>query len=329
MKKPRRPMGWEDNDEVSFDEGGSEMNDLLDDEIIDLDDIVELPEGELEDDDRMDVDVEVLDLDSDLDFGEERGGADRRKKGISESDLEDESAFSAEEYSMSDLDQEGDSLDDETDELLKDFAFADEEGERPQAVAALDLMGEEPDESSGGSLVSGGSRVESDMPSAEGFPGEAMIEELEELSPPEYDNDMEPRESLDLPAGENKEAVADVMDLGMPGEEPAEAALKGSESLSAEGEDLMDLDSLLNAEIGGPAEEELQTVVAAFDKAGRPDSGLPVDAPGVAKESVDELVSRIEARLLASVREIVEARLPDVVRAVLNEEIEKIKKDMR
>ncbi|GLI34512.1 hypothetical protein [Desulforhabdus amnigena] len=54
-------------------------------------------------------------------------------------------------------------------------------------------------------------------------------------------------------------------------------------------------------------------------------------APETAEEvspSLREFVFQIESRLLESVREIVEARLPDIVRSVLREEIEKMKKDL-
>lgn len=56
--------------------------------------------------------------------------------------------------------------------------------------------------------------------------------------------------------------------------------------------------------------------------------------PGAESEKQDEalpaldgFVSQIESRLLEAVRQIVEERLPDVVRTVLHEEIEKMKKE--
>jgi hypothetical protein len=56
--------------------------------------------------------------------------------------------------------------------------------------------------------------------------------------------------------------------------------------------------------------------------------------PGAESEKLDEavpalegFVSQIESRLLEAVRQIVEARLPDIVRTVLHEEIEKMKKE--
>lgn len=56
--------------------------------------------------------------------------------------------------------------------------------------------------------------------------------------------------------------------------------------------------------------------------------------PGAESEKQDEaapalegFVSQIESRLLEAVRRMVEARLPDIVRTVLHEEIEKMKKE--
>ncbi len=52
-----------------------------------------------------------------------------------------------------------------------------------------------------------------------------------------------------------------------------------------------------------------------------------VEAPPSLDERLDAFVAQIEAKLLSAVREIVESRLPEIVQAVLREEIDKLKKE--
>ena len=54
---------------------------------------------------------------------------------------------------------------------------------------------------------------------------------------------------------------------------------------------------------------------------------LPVEPPAEASVPLDEFVAQIESRLVDTIREIVETRLPEIVRAVLKEEIERLKID--
>jgi hypothetical protein len=56
-------------------------------------------------------------------------------------------------------------------------------------------------------------------------------------------------------------------------------------------------------------------------------SALSVETPAEAAVSLDEFVTQIEQRLLEIVREIVEARLPEIVQRVIREEIERLKSD--
>ncbi|MFP5212305.1 MAG: hypothetical protein ACLGPL_02895 [Acidobacteriota bacterium] len=53
-----------------------------------------------------------------------------------------------------------------------------------------------------------------------------------------------------------------------------------------------------------------------------PVEAMVADISGEALGSLDDLVSRIEEKLVESIRSIVEARLPEIVRTVLREEIE-------
>ncbi len=54
-------------------------------------------------------------------------------------------------------------------------------------------------------------------------------------------------------------------------------------------------------------------------------SVLPVAPPAEASVSLDEFVAQIESRLVETIREMVAARLPEIVRTVLKEEIERLK----
>jgi hypothetical protein len=54
---------------------------------------------------------------------------------------------------------------------------------------------------------------------------------------------------------------------------------------------------------------------------------VPVMAEPYEFRDLDELIDQIESKLNQTIREIVEARLPDIVRTLLREEIENLKKD--
>ncbi len=67
----------------------------------------------------------------------------------------------------------------------------------------------------------------------------------------------------------------------------------------------------------GPEEAETAPEVLA----------LPVEPPVEASVSLEEFVAQIESRLVDTIREMVDARLPEIVRTVLKEEIERLKND--
>ena len=72
-------------------------------------------------------------------------------------------------------------------------------------------------------------------------------------------------------------------------------------------------------EPAGEAEASIpeETALPAFSQ--------PVEAPAATDVSLDDFVAQIESRLLDTVREMVESRLPEIVRMVLREEIERLK----
>jgi len=68
MKKGRRPIELEDHDRTLGKGLEIGIDRYDDDEIIDLEEIIEVDGGVLEDDEDFDLDVELIDLDADLDF---------------------------------------------------------------------------------------------------------------------------------------------------------------------------------------------------------------------------------------------------------------------
>jgi hypothetical protein len=132
--------------------------------------------------------------------------------------------------------------------------------------------------------------------------------------------------------------------------EPA-ASGQAEESPPAKGEPLLFDEggqSLLDELISEPATPvtgmpaDAGSEVAAWtelapDTAGGPESlpsrgedlsPAPAGLPDIS-QTAEELISRIEFRLQEHIRVAVESRLPDVVRSIINEEIEKLKKELK
>lgn len=78
-------------------------------------------------------------------------------------------------------------------------------------------------------------------------------------------------------------------------------------------------------------DSETAESIEAFDEAAEPAQvvAAPSDVQSgeETKPSFDEFVARIEDRLLEAVQQIVEARLPEIVRTVLREEIDRLQRD--
>jgi hypothetical protein len=307
MKKPKQSLEWEEDEMASPEEEGSAMGDMLDDDIIDLEDIVELPEGEQDDDegDRSDVDVEILDLDSDLSFGEKetapttaaRGGKVKKEK-RGRTQIEDDGL-------ESDSSPAHDLFDQDTDENLMDFSFGEEEDGERDFEDDLGLLKEESDESPA-DFSFPDEEKEKPRPGAKpDLLAEDLNEDLVDFSFPEED---EARKESDL----------DLLDLSFPEERAEKGQLKDEKKAEKEDLDIADFESLLELgkDVVPPAEEQAEHVV-----------GEAVEKPISEDARLEALISKIESRLLDSVREVVEAKLPEVVRALLREEIERLRKE--
>jgi len=85
----------------------------------------------------------------------------------------------------------------------------------------------------------------------------------------------------------------------------------------------------LLADTGEEAREESahEAELSIPEEAGAAAFSQLVEAPAASAVSLDDFVAQIESRLLDTVREMVESRLPEIVRMVLREEIERLKAD--
>lgn len=248
MKKPKRSFGLEEKElDYSKDLGIELEDDFEDDGIIDLEEIVELPEGA--EDEDLSLDVELLDVDSDLDLSD----LDGKLKGSGGSDILDE-------------------------DFLKDFSF----GESEEKPAEEPPPAPPPAEDPGGIL------------------GQNSVDEL----------------LKGFSFGDEPGLGAD---LASPQTETAEADSKGTGF-----ETLEDFDPELF--LKEEPEKALEPEPAAAKPAAAPVAPKPLSVQPPQVE-LDEFVSKIEAKLVETIREMVESRLPDIVRSVLREEIDKLKKE--
>lgn len=137
MKRAKRSFELEENELDYSKELGIELEDDLDEEVIDLEDIVELPDDS--EDDDLSLDVELLDVDSDLDLSD----MDAKLKGSGSNDVLDDDLLK--EFSFGESDekapeappkQDNDILGQgSVDDLLKDFSFS-EDADSPFGAAS-------------------------------------------------------------------------------------------------------------------------------------------------------------------------------------------------
>jgi hypothetical protein len=84
----------------------------------------------------------------------------------------------------------------------------------------------------------------------------------------------------------------------------------------------------LNSDEGVPEEAESEGEALAAEEMKPEVFALPLEPlepPAEASDSLEEFIAQIESRLVDAIREIVESRLPEMVRTVLKEELERLK----
>lgn len=261
MKKPKRPS--------PYDEQSDPMRDLdidletQDDEIIDLEDIIEMPARSIDEDEDLDLDVEILDADGDLDIETEPKPAARARqpfmKGPPEPKLSEE------------------------EELIKSFGQEPEEEE--------DLF--EPRASREAAKAPTVRKESSILDDDESLLDEFLAgQEIPELKPGKEEKKQQPEDAIT--------ALKEVDVISSPKTEPT-----------------------ISEEFFEPAPPPKSAVAPEEKKAPH-----AIDENLLAL-TADALIDRIDSRLQENIRLIVESTLPGLVRSIIKEEIEKLKKEAK
>ena len=109
--------------------------------------------------------------------------------------------------------------------------------------------------------------------------------------------------------------------------EPVASGRPGKKSMGkAEPQVFEDQGSLLDEFMDKPAIAD-ESIESAASKAAAPMSA-PTPPAADLSQVAEELIGRIESRLLQHIQVMVESRLPDLVRSIINEEVEKLKKQL-
>lgn len=248
---------------------GIELDDTEGDEIIDLEEIVELPE-EGDGSDDFNMDVELLDVDTELDLG----SLDTKLKGSDTDDLLE-------------------------DDLLKEFTAA-EEAKAPAEPAKA------PQKAGGMDEILGQGSIDD------------LFNEFAMSEGPSFDlDDKAPSGILDGSVGDLLEGEpSDLLGGGTSG-------LLGEDS---EGKGLESLMDFVDDDLFSSGKESRSALVEDPIPRREEGSGKPARVPDAV--NLEDFVSQIENRLVATIREVVEARLPEIVRSVLREEIERLKREL-
>jgi hypothetical protein len=108
--------------------------------------------------------------------------------------------------------------------------------------------------------------------------------------------------------------------------EPVASRLPGKKSKgSAEPQVFEEKESFLDEFIDKPAIAD-ESLESAASKAAAPISA-PIPPAADLSQVAEELIGRIESRLQQHIQVMVESRLPELVRSIINEEVEKLKKE--
>jgi|SRR5208283_36254 len=248
-----------------------------DDDIIELEDIIEMPSRPIDEDEDLDLDVEILDVDS---------------------YLEPEPEMPAKKAAQPFMREQAPKHPPKQEDMFE--AFGDE--------AEEDEMLFEP-VASGGPAKKTGLRAETKVFDEEKEPvlddfmdelgmTEPGTEKRADLRRKTVETIMDAEEIL-APAGVESELISD---------ESLASELISDESLESE---LISVESL-ESTLSQPA-------------APRP---TPIPSPADISQIADELIGRLESRLQEHIRTVVESSLPDLVRSIISEELEKLKKGL-
>ena len=266
-----------------------------DDDIFDLVEVLDVSD-DLEDELSSGADVEFLDVDSDLDmssFDEEKPKSVSGRGGgedfLKGFDFEDENGGSSGEK---DLFGSGD------DDILKDLSFLEDDG----------------------------GKVAEDMDVASGTSDDDILKDLSFL---DEDAGTQPPKSRSIADTSGDDILKDLSFL-----DDDAVGNKGNDNDILKDLSFLDeKDEALDpvADLFGESKKKPEPVPAPKAKPPMNVVAKAAVAPGIGTQddaAVDAFVTQIESRLLSAVQEIVEGKLPEIVRALLREEIEKLKEEM-
>ncbi len=238
-----------------------------DDDIIELEDIIEMPSRPIDEDEDLDLDVEILDVDS---------------------YLEPEPEMPTKKAAQPFMREQAQKHPPKQEDMFE--AFGDE--------AEEDEMLFEP-VASGGPAKKTGLRAETKVFDEEKEP--VLDDFMDELGMTEPGTEKR----ADL-RRKTVETIMDAEEILAPA--GVESELISDESLESE---LISVESL-ESTLSQPA-------------APRP---APIPSPADISQIADELIGRLESRLQEHIRIMVESSLPDLVRSIISEELEKLKKGL-
>jgi hypothetical protein len=311
MKKPKNSNDWKEPSADSSKEIEAVLGDLddSDDEIIDLDDVLEPYSEDGEEDEAFasDSDVEILSPRGSLGLRGFDDSAESDDDFILEDDLLKDLPFFQDEKVEAHADPLEDSEGEHHEELAPGLLDGIGEGpiEGPESQIEALILDERELEPFSLSLLETDEEDRAQGPSASTAAGPVVEEAMSMLSD-------QPLEGL-IPDEVKQEAP--VRPITAPAIEDQSLELPSSPAETTALE--KDHPGVFVLPVAAPVlgAQETETV-------GLP--GVPSTGPGI---STEDFVAQLETKILGVIREIVEARLPDIVRSVLREEIEALKSD--
>jgi len=302
------------------------------DEIIDLDEIIEVDAGVLEDDEDFDLDVELIDLDADLNFDDlEPEVASSTGKQREEPFLLEVTQWPAPSVSV-----------DEPKAPAAQITVP-----RVEIPPAFEVKVQEPSFERKGPARASVPEVDPLADLLEGLrKGPALEPEPDvkvEEPPPEvrmkepdyFDALLEAEMSRSLakePQPTVEEAVEnppELVDAAVTAAAVAPAVL-AAEAVAPVSPSPPPAPAASPELVAEPVVPPPGTVEVMAPVVSEPEVLAPktVSPEPISEAQLEDLASRIESKLLEAVREIVEARLPGIVEAVLREEIDRLKKEL-
>jgi len=330
MKKGRRPIELEDHDRTLGRglELGADRYD--EDEIIDLDEIIEVDAGVLEDDEDFDLDVELIDLDADLDLDDlEPEVASSTGKQREEPFRLEVTQWPAPSLSVDELKAPAAQITVPRIEIPPAFEVKVQE---PSSELKGPARAPEPEVDPLADLLEGLRKGPAREPEPE-VKVEEPPPEVRMKEPDYFDTllaaemsrslEKEPQPTVEEAVGKPPELV----DAAVTAAAVAPAVLAAEAVATVSPAPAPAAPPELVAE---PVVPPVGTVEVMAPVVSEPEVPAPktISPEPISEAQLEDLASRIESKLLEAVREIVEARLPGIVEAVLREEIDRLKKEL-